>query len=141
MRKDKKPEQTYENFCKVFAGVFRKHVYSTGGYATCYIRDAIRDWATATDSSRVTLEDLCRSDEDAVGYRIAKALLAQGWCADIIVLHTNTQQEYVDAVDDFLIVLGNAGYVNEGFSSHANGRRYQWLMDGGPSLEEFDYYD
>ena len=78
--------------------------------------------------------------EDVCGYRIARALLVQGWHESAIVVHSSTQQEYVDASEDygFLECLDRAGYANDsGFARYGNGLRYAWLMDGAPDLEPF----
>ena len=139
MRKIKTPVQSYENFCKAFAGVFIKHAKNKGTYHTCYIRGAIEEYCYADpDRRHFLMEDACA--EDACGYRIARALLVQGWHDATIVEHSLTQQEYVDAAEDygFLECLERAGYVSAGsFSRHSNGLRYAWLLDGAPDLEEF----
>ena len=140
MRNNKTPVQSYENFCKAFAGVFKKHAYRTGTYHTCYIRGAIDSYCAAEPHRRhYMMEDA--SAEDACGYRIARALLLQGWDEDIIMLHSATQQHLVDDVDDlgadFVDVLTWAGYRNDsGFHREGNGKRYAWLMDGAPDLSK-----
>ena len=136
MRKNKAPVQSYENFCKAFAGVFKKHAYRTGTYHTCYVRGAIDSYCTANSTRRhYLMEDACA--EDACGYRIARALILQGWDEDTIVMHSEAQQHLVNAVADFYFedVLTWAGYSNDDeFCRVANGKRYAWLMDGAPDL-------
>lgn len=136
MRKNKAPVQSYENFCKAFAGVFKKHAHRKGTYHTCYVRGAIDNYCMAgSDLRHYLMEDACA--EDACGYRIARALILQGWDEDTIVMHSGAQQNLVDEVDDFCFVdvLTWAGYRNEaGFHREANGKRYAWLMDGAPDL-------
>lgn len=136
MRKNKTPVQSYENFCKAFAGVFKKHAQRKGTYHTCYVRDAINSYCTADAERRhFLMEDACA--EDACGYRIARALILQGWDEDTIVDYSQQQQHYVDEAADygFLDVLSAAGYTNSaGFIRPSNGMRYAWLMDGAPDL-------
>ena len=139
MRKNKAPVQSYENFCKAFAGVFKKHAYRTGTYHTCYVRGAIDSYCTANSTRRhYLMEDACA--EDSCGYRVARALILQGWDEGTIVAHSGEQQRIVDSVGDFCFVdvLTWAGYRNEaGFHRDANGQRYAWLMDGAPALDEY----
>lgn len=138
MRKNKTPVQSYENFCKAFAGVFKKHAQRKGTYHTCYVRGAIDNYCTAnSDRRHYLMEDACA--EDACGYRIARALILQGWDEDTIVMHSEAQQSLVDEVGDycFVDVLTWAGYGNDaGFYRDSNGKRYAWLMDGAPDLSE-----
>lgn len=136
MRKNKTPVQSYENFCKAFAGVFKKHAHRKGTYHTCYVRDAINSYCTADAERRhFLMEDACA--EDACGYRIARAMILQGWDEDTIIMHSEAQQHLVNEVDDhcFVDVLTWAGYRNDsGFHRESNGKRYAWLMDGAPDL-------
>lgn len=138
MRKNKAPVQSYENFCKAFAGVFKKHARHKGTYQTCFVRGAIDNYCTANSARRhYLMEDA--GAEDACGYRIARALILQGWDEDTIVMHSEAQQRLVDEVCDFCFedVLTWAGYRNEaGFHRDSNGKRYAWLMDGAPDLCE-----
>lgn len=139
MRNNKAPVQSYENFCKAFAGVLKKHAYRTGTYHTCYVRSAIDRYCTANSTRRhYLMEDACA--EDSCGYRIASALILQGWDEDTIVMHSKAQQILVDEVIDFCFVdvLTWAGYSNDaGFDRVANGQRYAWLMDGAPALYKY----
>ena len=48
MRKIKTPVQSYENFCKAFAGVFLKYAKDKGTFHTCYIRGLLMITATPT---------------------------------------------------------------------------------------------
>lgn len=147
MRKIKAPVQSYENFCKAFAGVFKKHAQYKGTYHTCYVRGAIDSYCTAdSDRRHYLMEDA--TAEDACGYRIARALILQGWYEYNIVKHSVAQQRLVDAVGGFCFVdvLTWAGYRNDaGFHRAPNGQRYAWLMDGAPDLskhiEDCDYDD
>ena len=136
MRKIKAPVQSYENFCKAFAGVFKKHAQHKGTYHTCYVRSAIDCYCTAdSDRRHYLMEDA--TAEDACGYRIARALILQGWDEDTIVVHSKAQQHLVDEVGCFCFedVLTWAGYSNDaGFYREANGKRYAWLMDCAPDL-------
>lgn len=137
MRKNKTPMQSYENFCKAFAGVFKKHAKRKGTYYTCYVRGAINSYCTANSCRRhYLMEDACA--EDACGYRIARALILQGWDEDTILMHSEEQQRLVDDLNadfGFAEVLKLAGYRNDsGFILQANGMRYAWLMDGAPDL-------
>ena len=137
IRKTKAPAQSYENFCKVFAGVFMKHAKTRGTFYTCYIRHAIDAYCVAGPDRRHFLSEDAQG-EDACGYRIARALMVQGWDEDTIIEYSTTQQRYVDAVDrlGFDDVLERVGYSSaKGFARHSNGLRYAWLMDGAPEIE------
>lgn len=142
MRNNKAPVQSYENFCKAFAGVFKKHAYRTGTYHTCYVRGAINNYCLAdSDRRHYMMEDAC--GEDACGYRIARSLILRGWDEDTIVVHSEAQQSLVNEVCDFCFVdvLTWAGYSNDaGFYRDSNGKRYAWLMDGAPDLSEYIEY-
>lgn len=135
----KKPKVSYENFCRAFAGVFKKHAYYNGTYHTCYIRAGILHYLDQSleDRARI-MEEYSR--EELVGYRIASQLLRCGWPEHAIVEFVTRQQEYVDAMDvtgyGFVGVLNAAGYYNDAsFLRDSNGARYAWLMDGAPSLQ------
>lgn len=137
--KHKTPKISYENFCRAFAGVFKKHAYEQGTYHTCYIRAAILQYVDELPECLALLMEEC-SREELVGYRIAANLLRCGWPKPAIIGFVKRQQDYVDAVEDsdygFIGVLNAAGYYNdELFRRDSNGARYAWLMDGAPDLQ------
>lgn len=138
--KHKTPKISYENFCRAFAGVFKKHAYEQGTYHTCYIREAILQYVDELPECRALLMEGC-SREELVGYRIASQLLRCGWPEHAIIEFVQRQQDYVDdAMTNthygFIRVLNSAGYYNdELFRSDSNGARYAWLLDGAPSLQ------
>lgn len=139
MSRNKTPKVSYENFCKAFAGVFKKHAYRQATYHTCYVRAAIDAYADSTPERRANMmEDASR--EELVGYRIAAQLLRCGWTELDICAFADQQQGFVDAMEDrsnFLDVLAYAGYRNDaGFARDSNGVRYAWLLAGGRDLED-----
>lgn len=137
--KHKAPKVTYENFCKAFAGVFKKHAYEQGTYHTCYIRAAILQYVDELPEGRAIIMEEC-SREELVGYRIAANLLRCGWPKPDIIGFVQRQQDHVDVIEDtgygFVGVLNAAGYYNDAsFRRDSNGARYAWLLDGAPSLQ------
>lgn len=137
--KHKAPKVTYENFCKAFAGVFKKHAYDKGTYHTCYIRAGIIDYLEQNREGRAIVMEECYREE-LVGYRIASQLLRCGWPEPAIVGFVQRQQDYVDVMVEteygFIGVLNAAGYHNDAlFCRSSNGARYAWLMDGAPDLQ------
>lgn len=137
----KKTKPSYEAFCKCFAGVFKKHAHdSHRSLFTCYIRDYIHDYLGASDDRRSHLMENA-AGEEAIGCLIAKALLRQGWDEGTIAEYADEQQRIVtDAEEysgmDFTGGLEVAGYSDDRFNKKSNGRRYAWLMDGGPSITQ-----
>lgn len=137
--KHKTPKVSYENFCRAFAGVFKKHAYERGTYYTCYIRAGLIHYVEQSREERALLMEECTRDE-LVGYRIAANLLRCGWPKSAIIGFAQRQQDYVDAMVDtdygFIGVLNAAGYYNvESFRRGSNGARYEWLIDGAPDLQ------
>lgn len=137
--KHKEPKVSYENFCRAFAGAFKKHAYEQSAYHTCYIREAIIQFV---DYPTYALPALVESSsrEELLGFRIAANLLRCGWPKEALVGYATKQQNYVKAVEDswhgFLQVLERAGYRNWGkFAWRGNGLRHAWLVDGAPSLQ------
>lgn len=135
----KTPKVSYENFCRAFAGVFKKHAYYGGTYHTCYIRDGILYYIDKSPGERAAIMDDA-GREELMGFRIARQLLRCGWPEPAIVEVVQRQQDYVDAMVDtvygFLEVLNAAGYYNDAsFLRDSNGARYAWLADGAPDLQ------
>lgn len=137
----KKPEPSFEAYCKCFAGVFKKHTYrESRSFFTCYIRDAITVYAWATDERRMRLmEDSAR--EETIGYYIAKALLWQGWTPAQIDGYATRQQDRVNETEgysglDFVDALQEADYANVGFCRESNGVRYAWVLAGSPDITD-----
>lgn len=135
----KTPKVSYENFCRAFAGVFKKHAYEQATYHTCYIREALLQYVDELPERRALLMEK-PSHEELVGYRLAVALLRCGWPKPAIIGFVQRQQDYVDAMVDteygFLGVLNAAGYCNDAsFLRSTNGARHSWLLDGAPDLQ------
>lgn len=137
--KHKNPKVSYENFCRAFAGVFKKHALEQGTYHTCYIRAAMLHYIDQSPEDRAVIMDEA-GREELVGYRIAHQLLRCGWPEPAIVGFVQRQQGYVDDIEVFgyvfISVLSAAGYHNDGsFRRDSNGARYEWLIDGAPDLQ------
>lgn len=154
MRKHAKPKSTYEDFCKVFAALFRKEVRKLTREAyTCYIRAGINYYVGSDEDSRTWR---CGNDEREylLGARIAKALLAQGMTEDQILGHVDLQQGYVDEMDAELDDSGELGEAMRDKYSYVtcamhdlstarsdlvwgysvNKERWEWLASGAPDL-------
>lgn len=154
MRKHAEPKSTYEDFCKVFAALYRKEVRKlTREYFTCYVRAGIRNyiWADAADRAYLIGSE---EREYLLGYRIAKALLAQGMTKDQIIKYERLQQSYVNEMEDAMDdtdVLADAlrrkyEYVTCAMHDLSTARsalvwgytvneeRWEWLASGAPDL-------
>lgn len=145
-------DSPYAMYCKVWAGVYRKHAKTqVRSMFSCYVRDGIRGYIKAHDRAEyiagAAREELC-------GAYIAKALLAQGMSAYDIVACNATMQGYVDAVEDagqdavdaMAGMLETCTHVGE-FKNQSNCFRYAWALMGAPEMpcavyeEEDDYED
>lgn len=154
MRKHAEPKSTYEDFCKVFAALYRKEVRKlTREYFTCYVRAGIRNYIWADAGGRAYLIG-SEEREYLLGCRIAKSLLAQGMTEDQILKHERLQQSYVDEMECEMDEDGDQGealrskydYVTCAMHDLSTARsdlvwgytcneeRWEWLASGAPDL-------
>ena len=139
-------ESNYALYCKVWASVYRKHAKTqVRSMFSCYVRDGIQEYIRAHDRA----EYLAGSAREGLcGAYIAKALLAQGMAADVILECNDTMQGYVDAAEDagqdavgaMDNMLETYTHVCE-FENRSNGIRYAWALMGAPEMpcEEKEY--
>lgn len=136
----KKTVPSYEAMCKVQASIYGKMAKALPyTLFSCFVRSATREYALANKDSRVSLfVDAVR--EDAIGYRIAKALVAQGWDGDTIAELTSDQQYIVDMAEDssnFHDVLLDTYPIDHSWCRPGNSVRWEWFKAGAPDLPEF----
>lgn len=137
----KKTEPSFEDYCKCFAGVFRKHTHDESrSFFTCYIRDAIHDYLDASSERRMYLMER-GAREETIGCFIAKALLTQGWTEDQVGEYADIQQYRVNNAEDysglgFVDALYAADYSHDAFGREANGARYAWILAGSPDITD-----
>ena len=137
----KEPISSYEDYCRVWAEVYKKHVkHSKRAVFSCYVRDGIKDALNRGDLRKPTQE--VTTDEAIIGIYIARALVAQGMSESSIMEYTQQMQGYVDAADRFhdsmacmeegLHVLGIDAHAECGFICNVENRiRYLWVKNGG----------
>ena len=142
----KEPISSYEDYCRVWAEVYKKHArHADRSLFSCYVRQGI---ITALDdgptyprpNKRVT------TNEDLVGVYIVRALVAQGMDESSIEDYTNRMQSYVDeaekldldATDCMRIGLRKLGVdiYSPGVRIERLGNRlrYLWAVHGGFNL-------
>lgn len=139
-----KSAMTYECYIKVFAGVYRKHAKNfRRSIFTCYVRNALLEYLDNPHSRSRLLEDC--GGEDAVGYRIAKALIAQGFEDDAIQRYTDCMQDFADVAEGRNSDLSFCeqieaiwGEPNNSLPHKGNSLRLHWMMHGAPELIEED---
>lgn len=147
----KKPISTYEDYCRVWAEVYKKHARRhERSLFSCHVRVGIHaalGWSPRypRPSRKIT------SDSDEIGLYIVRALVAQGMAEHLIEAHTVTMQDYVDeaedqsleptdAMEEGLCQLGVSIYnTNSIRIEHRDNRmRYLWAKHGGFRLAEAD---
>ena len=144
----KEPISSYEDYCRVWAEVYKKHArYASGNLFSCYVRQGIiKALHNGTKYPRPCKE--VTTDEDLVGVYIVRALVAQGMDDFDIEHHTGTMQEYVDEVERLDIDptdcmrsgLHKLGVPTRGsgerIEREGNRLRYLWALHGGFNLGE-----
>ena len=147
----KKPISTYEDYCRVWAEVYKKHAkHSERTVFSCYVRDGIRRALNRGELRKPEQE--VTTDEDIIGIYIVRALVAQGMRESAILAYTARMQDYVDYVDgaegahDFVDLMAEGLYdrgveplVEAPFIRNVRNRlRYLWAKHGGFELKPTD---
>ena len=140
----KEPISSYEDYCRVWAEVYKKHAkHSERTVFSCYVRAGIKD-ALYRGELRKPKQEVT-TDEDIIGIYIVRALVAQGMRESAILEHTEQMQDYVDAADhrhgcltlmeQGLYAMGVDASVEASFIVNVRNRlRYLWAKHGGFDL-------
>ena len=144
----KKPISTYEDYCRVWAEVYKKHAkHSERAVFSCYVRGGIKD-ALNSGGLRKPKQEVT-TDEDIIGIYIVRALVAQGMRESAILEYTEQMQDYVDAAEirydcielmaQGLYAMGVKPLVEAPFILNVRNRlRYLWAKHGGFELKPTD---
>lgn len=144
----KEPISSYEDYCRVWAEVYKKHAKHTARTVySCYVRDGIRRALNRGELRKPEQE--VTTDEDIIGIYIVRALVAQGMRESAIRGYTERMQDYVDAADDEhdcvdlmaqgLYAMGVEPLVEAPFIPNVRNRlRYLWAKHGGFELKPTD---
>lgn len=140
----KEPISSYEDYCRVWAEVYKKHAkqYERTLFS-CYVRYGIRGALNRGELRKPKQE--VTTDEDIIGIYIARALVAQGMLESDILDYTKRMQGYVDAAESVhdcidlmergLYAMGVEPHVEAQFISNPRNRlRYLWAKHGGFDL-------
>lgn len=147
----KEPISSYEDYCRVWAEVYKKHArHTVRDMFSCYVRQGILR-ALEMGPSYPRPHKEVTTDEDLVGLYIVRALVAQGMDERSIEEYTVTMQYIVDtaenndvcvtdAMRDGLCALGVSTYDSSSvrIEHHANRLRYLWAKHGGFELYDVD---
>lgn len=146
----KEPISSYEDYCRVWAEVYKKHAkHSERTVFSCYVRGGIKDALNRGELRKPKQE--VTTDEDIIGIYIVRALVAQGMREYAILEYTEQMQDYVDAADrrHDCIDLMEQGLYTMGVDPSAeapfivnvrNRIRYLWAKHGGFELNPDDDY-
>ena len=154
----KEPISSYEEYCRVWAEVYKKHArHSERTVYSCYVRAGIKRALNRGELRKPKQE--ITTDEDIVGIYIVRALVAQGMSEYAILEYTARMQGYVDAADrgddcidrrddcidlmaQGLHAMGVEPLVEAQFIVHVRNRlRYLWAKHGGFELKPTDADD
>ena len=140
----KHPISSYEDYCRVWAEVYKKHAkHSEHTLFSCYVRAGIKD-ALYRGELRKPKQEVT-TDEDIIGIYIVRALVAQGMRESAILEYTEQMQGYVDAaerrhdcidlMEQGLHAMGVEPAVEAPFIVNVSNRiRYLWAKHGGFDL-------
>ena len=140
----KEPISSYEDYCRVWAEVYKKHARHCGRTLySCYVRGGIKDALNRGDLRKP--KQAITTDEDIIGIYIVRALVAQGMSESSILEYTQKMQGYVDAAEHRgdCIDLMERGLYDMDVDPHTEGRfivnvrnrlRYLWAKHGGFDL-------
>ena len=140
----KKPISSYEDYCRVWAEVYKKHAkHSERTVFSCYVRNGIKD-ALYSGELRKPMREIT-TDADIIGIYIVRALVAQGMRESAILEYTEQMQDYVDAaerrhdcidlMEQGLHAMGVKPEVEAPFIVNVRNRlRYLWAKHGGFEL-------
>ena len=144
----KKPISSYEDYCRVWAEVYRKHAkHSRRPVFSCYVRGGIMDALNSGELRKPKQE--VTTDEDIIGIYIVRALVAQGMRESAILEYTEQMQDYVDdaelghdcidLMEQGLYAMGVEPSVEASFIVNVRNRlRYLWAKHGGFELKPAD---
>ena len=140
----KEPISLYEDYCRVWAEVYKKHAkHSERAVFSCYVLGGIKD-ALYSGELRKPKQEVT-TDEDIIGIYIVRALVAQGMRESAILDYTEQMQDYVDAaerrhncvdlMEGGLYAMGVDPSVEAPFIINVRNRlRYLWAKHGGFDL-------
>ena len=140
----KKPISSYEEYCRVWAEVYKKHAkHSERAVFSCYVRGGIKRALNRGELRKPKQE--VTTDEDIIGIYIVRALVAQGMRESAILEYTEQMQDYVDAAERRYdcIDLMEQGLYDMGVDSLEEAKfiinvrnriRYLWAKHGGFEL-------
>ena len=146
----KKPISSYEDYCRVWAEVYKKHAkHSKRTMFSCYVRDGIRKALNRGELRKPKQE--VTTDEDIIGIYIVRALVAQGMRESAILDYTEQMQGYVDdaeiehdcvdLMEQGLHAMGVDALEEAQFIVNVRNRiRYLWAKHGGFELKPADDY-
>lgn len=141
----KKPISSYEDYCRVWAEVYKKHArHANYAVFSCYVRAGIKDALNHGELRKPKKE--VTTDEDIIGIYIVRALVAQGMSESAILEHTKRMQGYADDAEQYghdCVDLMYEGLRARGVEPSAEARfivewrnrqRYLWAKHGGFEL-------
>ena len=140
----KEPTLTYEDYCRVWAEVYKKHAKHAGrALFSCYVRAGIKRALNRGELRKPKQE--VSTDEDIIGIYIVRALVAQGMSESAIVEYTEQMQGYVDdaerrhdcidLMEQGLYAMGVDTLAEAQFIINVRNRlRYLWAKHGGFDL-------
>ena len=143
-----KPISSYEDYCRVWAEVYKKHAkHSERTVFSCYVRCGIKD-ALKRGELRKPKQEVT-TDEDIIGIYIVRALVAQGMRESDILAHTKRMQDYIDdaerdydcidLMEQGLAAMGVDTLVEaQSIVNVRNRLRYLWAKHGGFELNPAD---
>ena len=144
----KEPISSYEDYCRVWAEVYNKHVkHSERAVFSCYVRGGILDALNRGELRKPKQE--ITTDEDIIGIYIVRALVAQGMRESAILEYTEQMQDYVDdaerrndcidLMEQGLCAMGVEPLGEAQFIIDVRNRlRYLWAKHGGFELKPTD---
>lgn len=144
----KEPISSYEDYCRVWAEVYKKHAkHCKHTLYSCYVRGGIKD--ALDDGELRKPKHEVTTDEDIIGIYIVRALVAQGMRESAILEYTKRMQGYVDAADhqadcidlmeQGLCAMGVYALEEAKFIVNVRNRlRYLWAKHGGFELNPVD---
>ena len=147
----KEPISSYEEYCRVWAEVYKKHAkHSERAVFSCYVRGGIKAALNRGELRKPKRE--VTTDEDIIGTYIVRALVAQGMRESAILEYTKQMQGYVDAAErghdcidlmaQGLHAMGVEPLVEAQLIINVRNRlRYLWALHGGFELKPTDDYD
>ena len=140
----KEPISLYEDYCRVWAEVYKKHAKHAGrALFSCYVRAGIKRALNRGELRKPKQE--VSTDEDIIGIYIVRALVAQGMSESATLEYTERMQGYVDAaerrhdcidlMEQGLYAMGVDTLAEAQFIINVRNRlRYLWAKHGGFDL-------